>query len=273
MKQIIIALCALFAWSWTACSPIEGDHPQGTVLSENDLDIDVYPLTDGGNQIVLINHTPNVAPHWDYGSGISTRQNDTVIVPFLGKQDIVFTAMCSGGTVSTTRSVSIEHLTSPVAKEYTLFAGTDTAGKTWMWDFEDPSDAVWGNGGYPGDKAPAWAVITAADMNSPERDPAGMNGTMVFDMNGGANLTKVSQTGEVLGKGIFSFDMTPDKAGWSIGKLTITGTTVLCGFSPNEGNKTVNTFDILELTEDRMVLAHILDNGWEAWFWCFKVKK
>ena len=34
-----------------------------------------------------------------------------------------------------------------------------------------------------------------------------------------------------------------------------------------------DAFKGLELTEDKMVLAHVLDNGWEAWFWCFKVKK
>ena len=273
MKRIIIALCVLCAWSWVACDPIEDEHPQGTVLSESDLDIEVYPLTEGGNKIVMINNTPNVAPHWNYGSGISVRQNDTVLIPFLGDTEITFTGMCSGGTVSTTRTVPIEQMTYPVAEEYILFAGTDITGKTWMWDYEDPSDPVWGNGGYPGDKTPTWMQVTAEGMNS-QPDPAGMEGTMIFDLNGGANFTKVGQTGEVLETGIFSFDMTPDDIGWSIGKLTITGATVLNGFCPNiaEGDQTIHTFDILELTEDRMVLAYVRD-GWEGWYWNFKVKE
>ena len=64
-----------------------------------------------------------------------------------------------------------------------------------------------------------------------------------------------------------------DGTPWSIGTLTIVDGTVLKGVSPNEGGKIVHEFDILKLTEDKMVLAHVLDNGWEAWFWCFKVKK
>lgn len=38
-----------------------------------------------------------------------------------------------------------------------------------MWDYTSPDDVVWGNGGYPGNTAPAWATIKAGDMDT--QDP------------------------------------------------------------------------------------------------------
>lgn len=277
MKKIGIVLLSILACMQWACDPIEEKHEVGTIIPESELKLDVYPLTEGDNKIVLINRTPLVGSHWNYGSGISVRQQDTVMVPFLGEKEIVFTGICSGGTVSTTRSVTIEKILYPVEKEWELFAGTDKEGKTWMWDYSKPEDVVWGNGGYPGNTGPAWATIPAGDMD--KQDPeVGKDGVMHFDLNGAANFTKISQTGKVVEKGSFKFDMSKrkvlaDGTPWSIGTLTIVDGTVLKGVSPNEGGKTVHDFDILQLTEDKMVLAHVLANGWEAWFWCFKVKK
>ena len=260
-----------------SCNPIEEDHKQGSVIAESELDLEVYPLTEGGNKIVMINKTPKIGAHWNYGSGISVRQQDTVLVPFLGEKEIVFTGICSGGTIMTSRKVLIDKILYPIEDEWALFAGTDKNGKTWMWDYTSPDDVVWGNGGYPGNTAPAWATIKAGDMDT--QDPeVGKDGVMLFDLNGAANFTKISKTGKIVEKGSFQFDMTKQKlmadgTPWSIGTLTIVDGTVLKGVSPNEGGKIVHEFDILKLTEDKMVLAHVLDNGWEAWFWCFKVKK
>ena len=277
MKKIIIALFSLLAMFQLSCNPIEEEHKQGSVIAESELKLDVYPLTEGGNKIVMINNTPMVGSHWNYGSGISVRQQDTVLVPFLGEKEIVFTGICAGGTISTTRKVTIDNILYPIEDEWAIFAGTDKNGKDWMWDYTSPDDVVWGNGGYPGNTAPAWATIKAGDMD--DQDPeVGKDGVMHFDLNGAANFTKISQTGKVVEKGSFKFDMTKQKVmadgtPWSIGTLTIVDGTFLKGVSPNEGGKTVHEFDILKLTEDKLVLAHVLSNGWEAWFWCFKVKK
>ena len=42
---------------------------------------------------------------------------------------------------------------------------------------------------------------------------------------------------------------------WAIGQFRTVGVTILCGVSPDEGKIPVNTLDILELTEDRLVMA------------------
>lgn len=277
MKKIILTFLSLLTVLQWSCSPIEEKHNMGNILPESELNLDVHLLSEGGNKIVMINNTPLIGSHWNYGSGISVRPQDTVTVPFLGEKEIIFTGICAGGTVSTTRKVTISHILYPIEDEWTLFAGTDKEGKTWMWDYASPEDVVWGNGGYPGNTAPAWATIKAGDMDN--QDPeVGKDGVMLFDLNGAANFTKISQSGKVVEKGSFKFDMTKQKVmadgtPWSIGTLTIIDGTILKGVSPNEGGKTIYEFDILKLTEDKMVLAHVLANGWEAWFWCFKVKK
>ena len=127
-----------------SCNPIEEDHKQGSVIAESELDLEVYPLTEGGNKIVMINKTPKIGAHWNYGSGISVRQQDTVLVPFLGEKEIVFTGICSGGTIMTSRKVLIDKILYPIEDEWALFAGTDKNGKTWMWDYTSPDDVVWG---------------------------------------------------------------------------------------------------------------------------------
>ena len=125
MKKIIIALFSLLAMFQLSCNPIEEEHKQGSVIAESELKLDVYPLTEGGNKIVMINNTPMVGSHWNYGSGISVRQQDTVLVPFLGEKEIVFTGICAGGTISTTRKVTIDNILYPIEDEWAIFAGTD----------------------------------------------------------------------------------------------------------------------------------------------------
>ena len=142
MKKIIIALFSLLAMFQLSCNPIEEEHKQGSVIAESELKLDVYPLTEGGNKIVMINNTPMVGSHWNYGSGISVRQQDTVLVPFLGEKEIVFTGICAGGTISTTRKVTIDNILYPIEDEWAIFAGTDKNGKDWMWDYTSPEMAA-----------------------------------------------------------------------------------------------------------------------------------
>ncbi len=277
MNKIKIYLCAVIACIMVSCDPIENRDEMGGVLQESDLQLEVYSSSEGSNQVIFANNTPNIGSHWNYGSGISIRQRDTVLLPFLGDTKVTFTGICSGGTVSTTRTVKIDKLDHPTEKEWTLLAGTDSNGKVWMWDYDELTDGVWGSGGYPGDSAPAWFVAKAGDMD--EQDPdAGLEGTMLFDLNGAANFTKRKKDGTILEKGSFQFDMSKKKEKgdgtfWSIGTLTIIDGSVLKGVSPNEGGITVHELDILTLTQDKLVLGRVMPNGWEAWFWCFKAKK
>jgi hypothetical protein len=75
----------------------------------------------------------------------------------------------------------------------------------------------------------------------------------------GARLIKNFNDGTTV-QGSFTFDMskiTLDDGGnvWAIGKLNTENVTVLCGKSPNEANAPRYNYDILQLTDDNMVLS------------------
>ena len=87
------------------------DKQLGNVVDESELKLDVHATTPGGNQIVMVNNTLGVGSYWDYVTGRSAADRDTVSLPFLGEQSITFTGLCDGGTVTTTRKVTLRLLT------------------------------------------------------------------------------------------------------------------------------------------------------------------
>jgi len=262
-----------------SCDPITDKQSLGSVISPDELQLEVYTTTDGGNQVIMSNTTPQVGSYWDYVINISTRQRDTVIFPFLGEQTISFTGICNGGTVTTTRKVNINKIDHEVAKEWAYFAGTGAEGKTWVWNYDETSEIIWGNGGYLNDIAPAWWGLSADDMNRDFADEFVQ--TMTFDLNGGANFTRKEADGSVVQKGTFNFDLSKSKPNventgtWSLGRLQLVNATVIHGISPNEGNAPVHNYDIVKLTDEEMVLAYP-EPGVGAyggcWYWKFKIK-
>ena len=104
---------------------------------------------------------------------------------------------------------------------------------------------------------------------------------LIFDLNGGPNLTKIDADGNILEKGRFAFDMSavknnPDNGEqWSIGQLKLTGVSVLSGHAFYDDSNIITTFEILELTDDTMVLCWNPSDA-EAWtdatFWCLRKK-
>lgn len=268
----IMLTCLLVCMS---CDPLVDDNAALGVVPESELNLEVYN-ENGGNQVVLVNNTPLVGSYWDYIIDISVRERDTVILPFLGEQSIRFTGLCAGGTVNTTRTVHVTMLDHPLAPEWSNLAGTNIAGKTWEWDYDDPSDVIYGEGEYLYDTYPTWWEITAEDEfygNCPEE----LHRVMTFDLNGKANYYKKNLDGEVVEQGIFKFDMTKKKVKdngevWTFGQLIFTDATILYGFD-NDTGETVYTFDIIELTDKTMCLAYSNPDEGYAFFWKFRVKE
>lgn len=113
-KKYTVVAWAATIFSMSSClSPMEPSGELKSLPSEEVFDIEVYSLTPGTNAIVLKNNSTQYAPYWNYGTGISTRQNDTVFIPYTGEFVISFTGMCDGGPVSTQRKISIEHIDWP----------------------------------------------------------------------------------------------------------------------------------------------------------------
>lgn len=272
MKKIAIALLSILLLG--ACDPVVDNKEMGGIISESELKLDVHATTEGGNEIVMINNTLGVASYWDYITGISTNQQATVSLPFMGEQTIRFTGFCDGGLVTTTRTVNISKIDHPVAEEWGLFAGSAVSGKVWVWNFEGYDAAVYGTGGWLTEFAPSWDVKPVEDLEDADSE-------LIFDLNGGPNLTKADAEGNVLEKGTFAFDMSATKKNpdngeqWSLGQLKLKGVSVLSGHAFYDESETITTFEILVLTEDELVLCWNPSDA-EAWtdatFWCFKKK-
>jgi hypothetical protein len=284
MSKILYYLaCAVFLF--TACKTIEDRDEMGALLTNDQIDIDVYATTTGGNQIVLINNTSGVAGTWDYVIDKSTRKQDTVLLPFLGTSTIFFTATTAGGLVEVTKDVTISQIDHPTDTTWDNLAGSTSEGKTWVWATDHPDGYAYGNGGYLGSTLPAWWKVDAATL-----DGWGvLNDEMTFDLNNAANFTLVTgntaSDGPTAGthKGTFSFDMSVTKlldgsttTLWSIGQLTLTGATISRGYQPNTtDHELIYEFDILKLTDDELILACSEPDvsAWgTAWFWVFKRK-
>lgn len=272
MKNIAIGILSLLLL--VACDPVVDNKDMGAIIDESELQLDVHATTEGGNEIVMINNTSGVGSYWDHITGISTLQKATVSLPFMGEQTIKFIGFCDGGQVTATRTVNITKIDHPVAKEWGLFAGADISGKTWVWNFEGYDDAVYGTGGWLTEMSPSWDVMPVEDLEDADCK-------LIFDLNGGPNLSKVDADGKVLERGTFSFDMStvkknPDSGEqWSLGQLKLKGVSVLSGHAFYDKSETITTFEILVLTEDELVLCWNPSDA-EAWtdatFWCFKKK-
>lgn len=272
MKKIALGL--LSAILFASCDPVMNDRGLGKVLNESELQLEVYATTPGGNEIVMINNTPEVGTFWDHITGVSTLKKTTVVLPFKGEQTIKFTGFCEGGKVTTSRKVNITKIDHPVDPVWGLLAGADYSGKSWVWDRVGRGDAVYGIGGWLVDVSPTWWTV-------PINEVLDLDAEIRFDLAGGPNLTKLSAQGAVLEKGSFAFDMqatkknASDGSPWSIGQLKLNGVSVLNGCEQGNAANVIKTFEILVLTEETMVLCWGPPAGAPfatATYWCFRKK-
>src|SRR6188768_26449 len=90
----------MFALAMAGCKKEEitmGELPDPSEINfeiKQDLAIDA-----GGNTVILINKTPGTIPIWDYGTGKSNRQQDTIRFAFAGDYTIKFSADTRAGIV------------------------------------------------------------------------------------------------------------------------------------------------------------------------------
>lgn len=277
MKNLIyIIIFSVSLLILQGCEPIEDRMELGSAITADQLDISATLITVNGkasNKAVVNNNSP-VLSSWDYGTGITQKKTDTVLLVSTGENEIIFTGLnADGSKISKSLKVKVDELTFPVPLEWGML--TDGKDKTWVWDTTKP--AVWGNGGYMGNDGPAWWTLKESDING-QAAGEGTGAKMVFSLRG-AKLTKVKSDGKSE-TGSFSFDMTKkitldNGTVWAKGKLTTKGVTVLCGKSPNEGGAPVYEYDILIINGKELVLAYPEPGvgAWgTAWFWNFKAQ-
>jgi hypothetical protein len=275
MKKSILFILTLTLGAMIGCEPITGNEKLGAVLDPSQIKIRVEN-PGGGNKVTLINETPGVTGQWDYQIGVAVGDEVTVVMPFTGEVPVKFTAFCDGGLVTAETTANITKADTEVDEFWTLLAGTEPEGKTWVWD-PTPDKVIYGTAGYLVNKTATWSTFKMGATVMGDKVVTGGE-EMVFDLTGGANFTKRKTGGEVVEKGRFGFNReslkTGDGAQWSVVKLLLSDASVILG-SLCWTTTPIYSYDILELTEDTMVLCAAVpgSGAWaEGTYWHFKTK-
>jgi hypothetical protein len=278
MKQIIILLFpALFMLG--ACEPSIGKKSMGGIIDPADIRIEAVNATPGSNAVILRVLTPGLTGQWRDVTGtrnsiVGVGTEVDVILASQGESTFSFTAVSDGGLAPpVTTRVTVSRI-DVIPESWLMLAGTSNNGadgKTWVWA---DGDAVYGSGGYGNSVVPGWSFVAKADMQSVKNEAP--TNEMVFDLRGGTNFTKRTSAGATLQTGTFEMDLTRTKGAWSVGELTITGATVLCG-TPRWGGPEVHVFDIIKINDREMVLAYApAGTAFGVWadctLWSFKAK-
>lgn len=253
-NKYILAMFLGASMLFSQCTPDENEL--GEVLTENQLDISVTQKTEGDNVVYLENKTPGVLSFWDYGTGYSNEAKTTISIRFAGEYNIKFTALCNGGSVSTTRTVKVLNNDESYFSDPMWNLLTDGSnGKTWVWN--DKVSACFGNGGQ-GSLAPEWWQVPYSDI---AKDKS-MDGEMTFNLNGAQNFTRNLNDGTV-SNGFFDLDVANKR-------LTFTGANILRGADYMSDGATGNYYVIMKLTDTELVLAR-QGGGWQN-TWMFRKK-
>lgn len=283
MKKIIYIILSLALFM--ACSPIEKEYPMGKDYTADELDVSVRAVVVDGkntNKLIFENHSP-ILGEWDYSFGVTSQQVvDTAVIVVEGPLNVTFKGLNpSGATVTKEFQIDVEELYFPVPPEWGLLCGNGT--KVWEWQTDED---CFGAGGWQGSHEP-WDPTDLSNLEGGWWNQAGWGegASMSFSIRG-AGFSKTNASGTETEVGTFTFDMSqklmsvwePDEV-WSHGKLRINGgTSILAGRVPHYDFwyiYDVYEFEIIELTEDRMVLGYWIEpREWTdtVYLWIFRTK-
>lgn len=278
-----------------ACEPIEEREMMGEIAPLSSIQVEAYGITPGSNRIILKNNTLQYNVVWDYIIDKSTKQTDTIDLPFLGTQEIIAHAFTDGGMVDIQIPVNITSIDYPLDVQWSLLAGSDVDGKTWVWAGDNPyvttsilgfpEPAVWGMGGSPTSLFPDGSLFALGTTSMQYVVPSAFGftadamGSMKFDLNGAANYTYTDMTdpaNPVVRKGSFSlilknpsstnYNSDPSKV--TLSEAPILGKNLAVSFAGYVGSSAdPSTFEIIKLTEDEL---HLRVVGWSSLIWLLK---
>jgi hypothetical protein len=94
---------------------------------------------------VLKNNIAGISAYWEHPLGTSTRQNDTIVLPFKGTYTIIFIKTDISGDTELKKTIEVTKLDTSVDPAWTFLTGANGAGKTWVWT---SADIAWGGGEF-----------------------------------------------------------------------------------------------------------------------------
>lgn len=143
IKQLTVLL-TIATFAVLSCKKKE--YSLGTLPDKSQINMEVkqdLAVDPGGNTVYLINNTAGIEPVWDYGTGKSLRQKDTVRFAFKGDYVIKRTAVTAGGLVELQPiniKVTQDNLNYVNDALWTLLTGGVGNEKTWYFDANPNGD-------------------------------------------------------------------------------------------------------------------------------------
>lgn len=251
----------------TACDPIEDRDVLGNSYNPEHIQVEVVQSSNGtGNLLTLKMTTPGVYGYWDYKLDKAYSNEVTFVSPFMGKVD--FTYYVSIPHIKNGNPSDREYITKTVQANvqvednrldsaFYALVGENLEGKTWVFDGSGGDGRKWYFMSAPGEPWTLW--WNAGGECCP---PSDVNGRMVFDVNGGANVTIYPNDGAEGAEGRFKFSSSFDK-------IYLTGGVNILGAADNNSGNNAGEYEIVELTADRLVLHTGTNNAGTGWTWVF----
>lgn len=224
MKRILYILIAVISLgSLFSCEPVEDrESLPAMTLKSSDLN---FSAVVTGNTLTLKNMTPDVIPYWSYkdskGNELGhTNLNETTIsMPFAGTYTVYFTAFARGGSVTSSKTVTVAQNDNSLFSDPRWQMLTNgTAGKTWIINMTTESPFAFVGANYinttlEGDWS--WFPGSINDVSWSGIENKNW-GEVTFDLNGGYNV-KVVQTSLTTGSteqttstGTYTFQLTSE---------------------------------------------------------------
>ena len=241
IHNIKYLLIAAFVLVFSACDPIVDEQQLTNSTDVAGVNLTVAHSTPGGNKITLKMDTPGVTGYWDYNLGKALTNEVTVVYPIPGKSTFTFIGTLGGEFFSKTIDVQIDKLDTRLDQDwYDLVSENTVAGKTWVFDGAAGTGAMYWFMSPPDNPDSAMSAWWNAGDCCP---PLDVSGKMHFDLNGAANYNHYETAAAAAEKGSFVLDPTNKK-------LIIQNSKIL-GY---EAGNTANEYNIITLTEDKLVL-------------------
>ncbi len=243
INKIISLFVVLLTFVITSCDPIVDEIDLTNTTNVDGVELVATQSTVGGNEITLNMVTPGITGYWDYNLGLAKTNKVTFIYPIPGTSTFTFTGTLGKEFFDKTIDVQIDQLDQALDQDwYDLVSDNTSTGKTWVFDGVGGDGGLWSYMSPPNDPG-SWATAwwNAGGTCCP---PSDVDGKMKFDLDGAANFTYHSGATASPEVGNFVLDVANQT-------LVISGSDVLGG---NDYGPTNNTYTIIELTEDKMIL-------------------
>jgi len=261
-------------FTFTSCEP--DTYSLGKTPDKSAIDFEIvqdFTVDPGGNTVVMTNKTPGVVITWDYGTGRSNKQVETVRYAFKGDYTINVTAVTAGGTVEldpVTITVTEDNLNYVNDPLWTALSGGVGHSKTWLIDldaegtlkyFVGPmyfygTDNGWLEGGDNGCYGTDCWNWNADWAGNPWVFPNGAEdfGTMTFSLDGGPYVTVNNLSTGTNQSGTYFLDKDNHT-------ITFTNASMLHDSGNDACVESWTNVTVFSLTEDTMQLGVIRKDG------------